>query len=40
MWSGILQKRHGDFEIVYPEGSVARKSKVESCYIKIKEIII
>jgi len=25
--------KHGDFGISYPDGSVARKSKVELCYI-------
>ncbi len=32
--------KHGDLVISYPEGSVARKSKVESCYslLKIKDI--
>jgi len=25
--------KHGDFVILYPDGSIARKSKVESCYV-------
>jgi len=34
--------KHGDLVISYPEGSVDRKSKVESCYslLKIKDIFL